>query len=296
MVSALSGGEVLYNTYWVRFNHLDFTHSTAVDNTLKLFAAAKEAGIRRIVHVSINQPVGGQRAGVLQRQGTPGARAQGIGTVALDPPPHRSLRQRGHPREQHRLGAQKDPGVRRVRRTAGTACSPSSWMIWRSWPCPRAGPIGTGPSMRSAPRRSRFASWSPRWGRSSGNDDRSSECLRGSGTSRHRSSARSSADVLPHTGGDRRPHAGPPVYRLRARRENEADRLGARTMRASLESNTLASSRVAEIAGEPTGTSEKHVPGLRVSVRLRRCAVVGGFCAFFRSTPPPSGRSRTPTR
>jgi NADH dehydrogenase len=56
MVSALSGGEVLYNTYWVRFNHLDFTHSTAVDNSLKLFAAAKEAGIRRIVHVSITNP------------------------------------------------------------------------------------------------------------------------------------------------------------------------------------------------------------------------------------------------
>jgi NADH dehydrogenase len=56
MVSALSGGEVLYNTYWVRFNHLDFTHSTAVDNSLKLFAAAKAAGIRRIVHVSITNP------------------------------------------------------------------------------------------------------------------------------------------------------------------------------------------------------------------------------------------------
>ena len=56
MVSALAGGDVLYNTYWVRFNHHDFTHAMAVRNTLKLFTAAKEAGIRRVVHVSITNP------------------------------------------------------------------------------------------------------------------------------------------------------------------------------------------------------------------------------------------------
>ena len=56
MVSALAGAEVLYNTYWVRFNHDDFRHSTAVSNTLKLFAAAKEAGVRRVVHISITNP------------------------------------------------------------------------------------------------------------------------------------------------------------------------------------------------------------------------------------------------
>jgi len=56
MVSALAGAEVLYNTYWVRFNHDDFTHATAVGNTLKLFAAAKEAGVRRVVHISITNP------------------------------------------------------------------------------------------------------------------------------------------------------------------------------------------------------------------------------------------------
>jgi len=56
LVAALAGSEVLYNTYWVRFNHDDFTHSAAVDNTLRLFAAAKDAGIRRIVHISITNP------------------------------------------------------------------------------------------------------------------------------------------------------------------------------------------------------------------------------------------------
>jgi NADH dehydrogenase len=53
---ALRGVEVLYNTYWVRFNHAGFTHAQAVRNTLAMFDAAKAAGVRRIVHVSITNP------------------------------------------------------------------------------------------------------------------------------------------------------------------------------------------------------------------------------------------------
>jgi len=56
MISSLEGASVLYNTYWVRFNHRDFTHQVAVENTIKLFNAAKEAGVRRIVHISITNP------------------------------------------------------------------------------------------------------------------------------------------------------------------------------------------------------------------------------------------------
>jgi uncharacterized protein YbjT (DUF2867 family) len=53
---ALRGVEVLYNTYWVRFNHRHFSHAQAVRNTLTLFDAARAAGVRRIVHVSITNP------------------------------------------------------------------------------------------------------------------------------------------------------------------------------------------------------------------------------------------------
>jgi NADH dehydrogenase len=53
---ALQGVEVLYNTYWVRFNHREFTHARAVQNTLTLFEAARRAGVRRVVHVSITNP------------------------------------------------------------------------------------------------------------------------------------------------------------------------------------------------------------------------------------------------
>ena len=53
MAEQLRDVEVLYNTYWVRFNHGTFTQSDAVTNTRVLFEAARMAGVRRIVHVSI---------------------------------------------------------------------------------------------------------------------------------------------------------------------------------------------------------------------------------------------------
>jgi len=56
LAESLRGAAVLYNTYWVRFNHPGFSHSVAVENTRKLFAAAKAAGVGRVVHVSITNP------------------------------------------------------------------------------------------------------------------------------------------------------------------------------------------------------------------------------------------------
>lgn len=56
LVATLQNVRVLYNTYWVRFNHDNFGHETAVNNTLTLFRAAQEAGVERIVHVSITNP------------------------------------------------------------------------------------------------------------------------------------------------------------------------------------------------------------------------------------------------
>jgi NADH dehydrogenase len=56
LARTLAGVEVLYNTYWVRFNHPLFRHADAVRNTLVLFEAAKRAGVRRIVHISITNP------------------------------------------------------------------------------------------------------------------------------------------------------------------------------------------------------------------------------------------------
>jgi NADH dehydrogenase len=57
LVESMQGAAVLYNTYWVRFNHTEFKHAAAVENTLKLFQAAQKAKIKRIVHISITNPV-----------------------------------------------------------------------------------------------------------------------------------------------------------------------------------------------------------------------------------------------
>ncbi len=56
LARSLENVAVLYNTYWVRFNHKLFRHQDAVQNTLTLFRAAKLAGVARIVHVSITNP------------------------------------------------------------------------------------------------------------------------------------------------------------------------------------------------------------------------------------------------
>lgn len=52
----LRGVDALINTYWVRFDHRLFHHAEAVANTRTLFAAARDAGVRRVVHVSITNP------------------------------------------------------------------------------------------------------------------------------------------------------------------------------------------------------------------------------------------------
>lgn len=52
----MQGATTLYNTYWIRFSHGKVTFERAVENTEILIKAAQEAGIRRIVHVSITNP------------------------------------------------------------------------------------------------------------------------------------------------------------------------------------------------------------------------------------------------
>lgn len=56
LVKALRGANVLYNTYWVRFNHGGAAFDEAVANSRALIRAAREAGIGKIVHLSIANP------------------------------------------------------------------------------------------------------------------------------------------------------------------------------------------------------------------------------------------------
>ncbi|MDE0267680.1 MAG: NAD(P)H-binding protein [Acidimicrobiaceae bacterium] len=53
---ALTGTDTLFNTYWIRFNRGNLTYQRAVKNTITMFKAAKAAGVRRVVHISITNP------------------------------------------------------------------------------------------------------------------------------------------------------------------------------------------------------------------------------------------------
>jgi uncharacterized protein YbjT (DUF2867 family) len=53
LAATLRGADTLYNTYWVRFERGTVEFSEAVRNTQTLIGAAKLAGIRRFVHISI---------------------------------------------------------------------------------------------------------------------------------------------------------------------------------------------------------------------------------------------------
>ncbi|HEY5902553.1 MAG TPA: NAD(P)H-binding protein, partial [Anaerolineales bacterium] len=56
LVNSLKGVDTFYNTYWVRFDRGANTQPAAVEHTRRLVCAAAEAGVRRIVHISITNP------------------------------------------------------------------------------------------------------------------------------------------------------------------------------------------------------------------------------------------------
>ncbi|HEY7349134.1 MAG TPA: NAD-dependent epimerase/dehydratase family protein [Ktedonobacterales bacterium] len=56
LVKSLEGASTFYISYWIRFAHGPMTFDRAVENTWTLFRAAKEAGVRRVVYISISNP------------------------------------------------------------------------------------------------------------------------------------------------------------------------------------------------------------------------------------------------
>ena len=76
---ALRGARALYNTYWVRFGHGRVEPRATVAQSPVLFEAAVDAGVGRIVHVSITHPQRGLGGPVFPRQGGGGAGPRSIG-------------------------------------------------------------------------------------------------------------------------------------------------------------------------------------------------------------------------
>jgi len=56
LAESLRGAETLYNTYWIRFPRGAATYERAVANTRTLLAAARSAGVRRVVQISVTNP------------------------------------------------------------------------------------------------------------------------------------------------------------------------------------------------------------------------------------------------
>ncbi len=53
LARSLEGVSTFYNTYWVRFDHEQTSFEQAVERSRALFAAARRAGVERVVHLSI---------------------------------------------------------------------------------------------------------------------------------------------------------------------------------------------------------------------------------------------------
>ena len=56
LAASLDGVDTLYNTYWIRVAKGGMTHGLVVRRLTMLFEAARSAGVRRIVHLSITNP------------------------------------------------------------------------------------------------------------------------------------------------------------------------------------------------------------------------------------------------
>ncbi|HLW03401.1 MAG TPA: NAD(P)H-binding protein [Ktedonobacterales bacterium] len=56
LVKSLEGASTFYISYWIRFSYRQMTFERAVEQTKLLFRAAKEAGVGRVVYISISNP------------------------------------------------------------------------------------------------------------------------------------------------------------------------------------------------------------------------------------------------
>lgn len=66
---SLTGVDTLYNTYWVRFPRGEVTFDTAVRGSAALITAAAQAGVRRVVHVSITHADASSALGYFRGKG-----------------------------------------------------------------------------------------------------------------------------------------------------------------------------------------------------------------------------------
>ncbi len=79
LVRAMAGADTFYNTYWIRFPHAGQSFEQAVENSATLFDAARRAGVRRIVHVSVSNPSAGSPYGYFRGKAAVERRLEAFG-------------------------------------------------------------------------------------------------------------------------------------------------------------------------------------------------------------------------
>jgi len=55
LIKTLDNADTLFNTYWIRFPYDGQTYETALENTEILFNCAKQAGVKRIIQISVTR-------------------------------------------------------------------------------------------------------------------------------------------------------------------------------------------------------------------------------------------------
>ena len=76
---SMQGADVLFNTYWVRFERGRTTFDRAVENSSVLFEAAAKAGINRIVHISVSNASSGSSLPYFKGKGQVEESLKGLG-------------------------------------------------------------------------------------------------------------------------------------------------------------------------------------------------------------------------
>ena len=91
---SMRGADVLFNTYWVRFGRGQTTFDSAVANSKTLFEAAAEAGVGRIVHVSITNASAESELPYFNGKGRVEEALKGVGVPVRHPQAYARLQRR----------------------------------------------------------------------------------------------------------------------------------------------------------------------------------------------------------
>ena len=163
LAAELSGAATLYNTYWIRFNRGEATFQRAAENTKTLIRAAKDAGVQRLVHISITNPSLGSPYPYFRGKAEVERAIRESGLCYAIISARACLRRGRRPAEQHCLDAPAgSPSSLRPDR-GNIGCSPSTSRTWPSWRLRPQRSQRTWSWTRWGLRRIPSTSWSASW-------------------------------------------------------------------------------------------------------------------------------------